>query len=132
MTHDACGDEEWVRRVNRRWITHGQLAALADEYLDHLARTDPARLQRTVAAVRRLMDARDHVTDPKPRFYGGLFCLASMEEGERFTAKGSLTRFLMPSISCPPPPFEDDRTRLRFERLRQEIQRVSLDFGGVG
>ena len=132
MTRDACGDEAWVRRVNQSWITHGELAARAEQYLDHLVQTDPARLERTIAAVRHLMDARDHVTDPKPRFYGGLFCLANVEEGERFTPTGSLTRFLMPSISSPPPPVADEKTRRRFERLRREIEQVSLDFGGTG
>ncbi len=55
-------------------------------YLDHLARTDPARLHRSCRRVKLLADQFGHTEDPKPWFYAALFSLATIPEAKRFLA----------------------------------------------
>lgn len=74
----------WARRVNSRWIVHDDLARHATAFLDHLEQRDAPRLERACQRARELTRSGDVAEDPKPRFYGGLFSLATPEEKARF------------------------------------------------
>lgn len=88
--------ESWIRRVNDRWLVHSGLNVQARAYLDHLAATDPMRLARTCRIVHQLMALHDPCADPKPWFYGGLFCLANATEVNLYLDKHRFTRMLHP------------------------------------
>lgn len=89
----------WARAVNARWLVHSGLRENAADYLEHLAAVDPARLKRSCAVARRMVDRRDSASDPKPWFYAGLFSLATAEEGRRFLAGHEFTRAAIPELA---------------------------------
>jgi hypothetical protein len=80
-----------ARRINERWIVHGDLRDNARDYLRHLERTDPARLERSCAIALRLVHGRRRQEDPKPLFYAGMFGLATAEEAAEYLAGHQLT-----------------------------------------
>jgi hypothetical protein len=71
--------------------------------MDHLAKVDPERLERSCQLAYQL--AREAAPeDPKPCFYAGLFSLATVEEAEEFLANHWFTLSSIPSLtaqSCP-------------------------------
>lgn len=81
-----------VRRINNRWIVHGGLRENANAFLDHLETVDPHRLATCCAVAMALVHRRHSVVDPKPRFYAGLFSLATPAEVHRYLAAHPLTR----------------------------------------
>lgn len=80
----ATDDILWVRRVNSRWIVHGELAANAAAYLQHLEQHDPVRLASSCARARAMCRRGAAGEDPKPWFYCGLFSEALPAEKARF------------------------------------------------
>jgi len=93
--------ESWIRRINERWLVRSDLQDHAEAYLDHLAEADPERLQRTCQLVLRMMETAPPDEDPKPRFYGALFCLATAAEKETFLTGHRFTQLALPdSRSC--------------------------------
>ena len=93
----------WANRINGRWIVHHGLDQRARAYMDHLAKIDPRRLERSCQLAHQL--AREAAPeDPKPWFYAGLFSLATVEEAEEFLANHWFTLSSIPSLraqSCP-------------------------------
>lgn len=93
----------WANRLNARWIVHHGLDKRAKAYMDHLARVDPARLERSCRLAYRL--ARQAAPeDPKPWFYAGLFSLATVEEAKEFLTNHWFTVSAIPSLPagiCP-------------------------------
>jgi len=121
---------EWVRRVNGRWLVHDGLNEAAREYLDHLAVTAPERLGRSCRIAHALVAQSRGVEDPKPRFYGGLFSLATPSEAERFFAGRLFVSSLWPGghfalsegVSG-----VSKETVERMRALREEIRAVSVN-----
>lgn len=89
--------ESWIRQVNDRWLVHSGLNVHARAYLDRLALLDPPKLARTCEIVHRLMKLHDPESDPKPWFYGGLFCLATPEEETLYLTGHRFTKLLLPT-----------------------------------
>jgi hypothetical protein len=87
----------WARGVNAEWIVHRGLNRKAADYIEHLAKVDPARLERSGRAAYLLTRKRDPADDPKPWFYGGLFSLATADEAKEFLASHSFTAALVPA-----------------------------------
>lgn len=88
---------DWVRRVNSRWIVHGNLDQTAAAYMDYLAGIDGGRLRRSCRHAHWLVHSMEPAEDPKPWFYGGLFSLATSAEAERFLAPHPFLRSVVPS-----------------------------------
>jgi len=91
--------EVWLRKVNQTWLVRSDLAKNASDYLDHLQSSDPERLDKTCRLVVGVMRLAPRDADPKPRFYGALFCFATDEEQERFLAGHRFTRLALPSCT---------------------------------
>ena len=93
----------WANRLNGRWIVHHGLDQRAKAYMDHLAKVDPRRLERSCQLAHQL--ARQAAPeDPKPWFYAGLFSLATVEEAREFLANHWFTLSAIPSLTaelCP-------------------------------
>lgn len=81
-----------VRRVNSRWIVHGNLRKNAAAYLDHLERVDSERLQRSCELALEMVRRKDVVRDPKPLFYSGLFARATRKEIAEYLHEHPFTR----------------------------------------
>ena len=81
-----------VRRINDRWIVHGQLRDHANDYLAHLERSDAERLVKSCQLALELVRNRVPGEDPKPLFYAGLFALATRDEIEQHLAQHLFTR----------------------------------------
>jgi hypothetical protein len=94
----------------------------AREYLDHLAGTDPERLGRSCRIVRTLVGQSRGVEDPKPRFYGGLFSLATPSEAERFFANRLFVLALWPGGHFVLPEGISEATVEKMRALREEIR----------
>jgi len=84
-----------ARRINNRWIVHGGLRDNTNAYLEHLAATDPARLEQSCAIAMELVHHRGGVRDPKPLFYAGLFSMADDDEIVRFLNGHHFTRSVL-------------------------------------
>jgi hypothetical protein len=96
MTAGTADDPAWARRVNSRWIVREGLRASSAAYLDHLASTDPERLERSCRRARQLTDRFGSDEDPKPWFYAGLFSLATRDEVIRFLTEHPFTLAALP------------------------------------
>jgi hypothetical protein len=84
-----------ARRVNRAWITRGNLAQNTENYLDHLAGTRPGELDEVCRqAVEEARAASRSQQDPKPAFYASIFCSATKSERNRFLREHFFTRLL--------------------------------------
>ncbi len=92
----------WVRRVNSRWIVHGELNTMASAYLDHLEQGHPDRLIRSCEVAHRLVHSLEPAEDPKPWFYGGLFSQATAAEAERFLSAHPFLLAIVPSVASVP------------------------------
>lgn len=118
----------WAKRMNQRWIVHHGLDERAEAYMDHLAKTDPERLQRSCRLAHQLAhQARRE--DPKPWFYAGLFSLATVEEARKFLAHHWFTLSAIPSLPaglCPDAPTGDigEDSRNKIARIRQALSRL--------
>ncbi len=117
---------EWARRVNSRWLVHEGLNETARMYLDHLADTDPRRLEKSCWIARALVRQNRDTEDPKPRFYGGLFCLATPEEAQRFFSDRLFIAALWPGLELSSAHVEklSEETVRKLAALREEIVRV--------
>jgi len=80
-----------ARRINERWIVRGDLRENTRNYLDHLAKADPARLERSCGIALKLVHARGKLEDPKALFYAELFSLATRGEAESYLTAHRLT-----------------------------------------
>lgn len=90
----------WARRVNSRWIVHGGLDHTAATYLDYLEHEHPPRLVRSCELAHRLVHSPgEPAEDPKPWFYGGLFCLATAAEAKRFLSQHPFLLAVIPSLA---------------------------------
>ena len=100
MNHrDTSNPPEWARRVNRTWLVRGGLDATADAWLAHLEQTDPARLVASCENARALSRGPDHIHDPKPWFYAGLFSLATEAEARHFLTTHHFTAAAIPALA---------------------------------
>ena len=82
-----------VQRVNQSWIVHGHLRDTAAAWIEHLRRTDSARLEKSCWLALFLTRYKKSVLrDPKPLFYAGLFAFATREEAAWFLAEHPMTR----------------------------------------
>lgn len=127
MKHRDTSDPiAWARRINPVWKVRHGLDQVAEGWMDHLQANDPERLLVccTIAAV--LSRGPGYGADPKPWFYGGLFSLATREEGRRLLANHRLTSAIIPALAHEP---KSERwvaglsapTRELIERLRSAI-----------
>lgn len=93
LSHESEMDLITVQRVNQSWIVHGHLRDTAKAWIDHLRRTDPARLEKSCWLALFLTRYKKGVLrDPKPLFYAGLFAFATQEEVGRFLENHPMTR----------------------------------------
>jgi hypothetical protein len=99
LQHETTSPDHvaWAKRVNSRWIVHRDLNRNAALYLDHLARTDQARLVTSCRNAHLMTGWCDPMEDPKPWFYSGLFSLTTPEEAGIFLADHWLTRMVTAS-----------------------------------
>jgi len=109
----------WAKRVNSRWIVHGDLNRNAGLYLDHLVRTDQPRLVSSCRNAHLMTGWSDPMEDPKPWFYSGLFSLTTSEEAGTFLADHWLTRMVTAS-----PEKRAAATKNRAETTLEKIQRI--------
>lgn len=117
----------WVRRANRRWIVHGGLGQTAEAYLDHLARTDPPRLEHSCRNAYHLVREAGPLADPKPWFYSGLFSLAHPAETREYLADHWLIASVLGDPSQPPPTPQAGRpVSPATTELIQQIRRALL------
>lgn len=123
MSHASFASSQdrvkWVRTVNSRWIVHEGLDVTTRHYLDELEQKDPDRLRRACALAYRMAKAGVPAEDPKPRFYGGLYALATPEEVERYLADYRFIASLHPEGR--PDACFGAETLKRIERLRGEL-----------
>jgi hypothetical protein len=120
---------DWVWRVNSTWIVHGKLNEHAASWLNHLATLDDDRLIPSCEIARAMCEIRNHLGDPKPWFYAGLFSLATDDEARRFLASHPITKASIPAL-------KDDMETARWmdqigpetqdliSRLRQALARI--------
>ena len=119
----------WARRVNSRWIVRDGFRDDAAAYLDHLARTDPGRLERSCRNAQKMMKRRIHSVDPKPWFYAGLFSLATVGEARSSLSRRWFTLNSLPALSAefdhthPPREITED-TRAKLALIRRAVSEV--------
>jgi len=115
----------WVRRTNCRWIVRHGLGESAELYLDHLAKTDPQRLERSCRIAHQL--ARQvKQEDPKPWFYAGLFSLANVGEAKEFLTNRWFTISAIPALTAElgstiPPGTMGAAAREKIQRIRKAL-----------
>jgi len=119
----------WARKVNSGWIVHHGLGENAEAYLAHLASTDPTRLSTACERAARLVDAGEPTEDPKPRFYAGLFSVATLEEAAQYLAGHWFTAECVPSLAgrsnCSTPPEGiGSETAAKIARIRKAVSEL--------
>ncbi len=115
----------WVRRLNCRWIVHHGLGQSAEAYLDHLAKTDPQRLERSCRTAQQLARLAKQ-EDPKPWFYAGLFSLANVDEARQFLADRWFTISAIPALAAElgstiPPEAMGAAAREKIQRIQEAL-----------
>jgi hypothetical protein len=125
MADPQTSDVAWAYQLNARWIVHHGLDKQAKAYMEHLARIDPKRLERSCRLAHQLV-GRAPREDPKPWFYAGLFSLATFEEAREFLANHWFTVSAIPSLPaeiCPACPKEPigRAARDKIARIRQAL-----------
>lgn len=124
---DSRDLESWVRHVNKKWLVHSDLQAQASAYLDHLSATDPARLLQSCIIVRDIIRTLGPAEDPKPRFYAGLFSLATPEEAATYLHGHLFTYSLIPAGQHLEHPCADEpAVCAQVARLREELRKCIL------
>jgi hypothetical protein len=119
--------ESWVRKVNDRWLVHSGLQERAKAYLDHLAATNRVRLLDSMRIVRELFRSLGTTEDPKPRFYAGVFSLATPEEAKQYLDGHLFTLSLIPAgAHLEHPGFEVPEVRHQVQRLREDLHKCIL------
>lgn len=119
-SYSSLRDEvKWVRMVNSRWIVHEGLDVTTRDYLDHLEVTDPDRLRRSCKIAYRMAKSGVSAEDPKPRFYGGLYALATPEEAKRYLENYRYIASLHPGSK--PEPYFGKGTLEKIHALREQI-----------
>ncbi len=119
--------EPWVRRVNATWLVHAGLRECALAYMDHLAATDAPRLLDSCRVVREMICSLAPAEDPKPRFYAGLFSLATPDEALRFLSEHLFTLSLIPAgAHLEHPSAHVPAVCAQVKRLRAEIYKCVL------
>lgn len=63
---------------------------------------------------------RDPLSDPKPWFYTGLFCLASRDEARRFLASHRITMAAIPAM------VDDEEVKLWMDRVSPETRQLMV------
>jgi hypothetical protein len=126
MAFDYVG---WVRRTNSRWIVHHDLGHDTEVYLDHLARNDPQRLARSCRLAYILVQEGPSGEDPKPRFYSGVFSLATGIEIQNYLRSHWLVRAVLtgsPSdLAQNPAGYEvSEPTRRKILAVREAVARL--------
>ena len=96
--YKALPSIDWVKRVNRTWLTKGGLNEHADAWMKHLAACGNGRLKHSCENARAMCSLRNPLDDPKPWFYSGLFSLATAEEAKRFISTHRITKAAIPSM----------------------------------
>ncbi|MEI7909932.1 MAG: hypothetical protein WCK77_09880 [Verrucomicrobiota bacterium] len=100
MNHrDTSNLPNWARRVNGAWLVRGGLNATTEAWLSHLERTDGPRLQASCEIARALSRGPDHIHDPKPWFYAGLFSLATADEARHYLTTHHFTAAAIPALA---------------------------------
>jgi hypothetical protein len=112
---------EWARRVNSRWLVHEGLDVTARDFMNHLAVVDPERLRKSCEMAQLMVSQSRGVEDPKPRFYGGLFSLATAKEAECFFADRLFIAALWPGGDFVPHEGLGPETVQKMAALREEI-----------
>ncbi len=103
MKHRDISDPiAWARRINPVWKVRHGLDQVAEEWMDHLQAADPERLRICCEIAAFLSRGPGYGSDPKPWFYGGLFSLATREEGLRFLSNHRLTSAIIPALAHEP------------------------------
>lgn len=119
--------ESWVRKVNGRWLVHSGLQHRAAAYIDHLAAADRSRLMNSMRIIRELFRTLGPLEDPKPRFYAGLFSLATPQEARQYLHDHLFTLSLIPVGSHLEHPSSDVPEVCRqVQRLREDIYKCIL------
>lgn len=124
----------WVKGFNGRWIVRAELRKNAADYLDHLSRTDPARLRQSCRRVKLLTDRYGHDEDPKPWFYSALFSLATVQEAKRYLAEHDFTLAAIPRFAeASPELLGSDRVAVKTSekifRIRKVLEDLDLEEG---
>lgn len=117
----------WAKRVNSRWIVHRDLNRNAGLYLDHLTRTDQARLVASCRNAHLMTSWCDLGEDPKPWFYSGLFSLTTPEEAGTFLADHWLTRMVTASpgeLTATSPENVAETTLEKIQRIQMALTRL--------
>jgi len=130
-SHAPTDPIAWARRINNRWIVHEGLNSRSNAYMDHLQKTDPERLRLSCMAAWQMTHSGDALEDPKPRFYGGLFCLASPKEAKQFLSHHEFILRIIPAFSIN----TEDRftknlipaTKEQITQLRSELAKLSKE-----
>jgi hypothetical protein len=119
--------EAWVRQVNSRWLVHSNLQHRANAYLDHLASTDRERLISSLRIVRELFRTLGPLEDPKPRFYAGVFSLATDEDARRYLHDHLFTFSLIPvGAHLEHPSADVPEVCSQVRRLRDDLHKCIL------
>jgi hypothetical protein len=84
-----------ARRVNRAWITRGNLAQNTENFLDYLSTRRPKELAEVCAqALKEARAASKAQKDPKPAFYASIFSSATKAERNDYLREHFFTRLL--------------------------------------
>ncbi len=119
--------EAWVRKVNATWLVHAGLRECAAAYMDHLAEADAPRLMDSCRVVREMLRTLGAAEDPKPRFYAGLFSLATQDEALRFLSDHHFTLSLIPAgRHLPHPSAHVPGVCEKVKHLRAEIHKCVM------
>lgn len=128
--HEMKRPIEWATRINQRWIVHHGLGTRADDWMNYLSESNPARLRKSCETADRMIRLWDQEGDPKPWFYSGLFSGATAEEAKKFLAGHRLTTATVPAMKGDQGVIEWENslcyeTKHLLQRLRAGIQEVS-------
>jgi|GEM_PF-4563418 len=75
---------EWAERINDQWGQEDPLSRHAQQWIDHLKKTDEERLFQSVRRAFDLMMQAGRGANLRPPFYRGLFAYATADEQQQF------------------------------------------------
>lgn len=91
-----------VKMINLKWLTKGDLAQDARDYISKLEREDVNMMTHVChIALACAREASLRKLDPKPFFYAGLFSRTNPEEREKMLHNNKVTRALVEAIDHP-------------------------------